>query len=49
VDWDALTAAGAFVVGAALGTLATIRVAKVIGAYLAALRDDPPDPEPPRE
>jgi hypothetical protein len=34
VDWSNLTFAGAFVVGAALGTLATIRVMRYVLGYV---------------
>jgi hypothetical protein len=47
VDWGVVTAAGAFIVGAVLGAFATLRVAKVIAAFLAELRDrDREDDEP---
>jgi hypothetical protein len=51
VDWNAATAAGAFVIGAALGTFATVRVAKVVAAFLADIRDHrgTPDRDQPKE
>jgi hypothetical protein len=39
VDWNVVTAAGAFILGASLGTLATIRIAKVVATFLTDLRD----------
>jgi hypothetical protein len=33
-EWENLTVAGAFVLGAALGTLATIRVMRVVFGYV---------------
>lgn len=37
-DWSNLTVAGAFLVGAAMATIATIRVMKHITGYYAAIR-----------
>ena len=37
-DWSAVTAAGAFSVGLAAGAIITIRLAKVVAAYLTDLR-----------
>lgn len=34
VEWSALTLAGAFIVGAVLGTAATIRVCRIVMDYL---------------
>jgi hypothetical protein len=48
-DWANLTVAGAFVAGAILGTIATIRVTKVIVQYWERRGDDPPAPRPPGE
>jgi uncharacterized membrane protein YesL len=44
VDWSALTLAGAFVLGAAGGTVATLRVMRSVAAYLSGVprRRDPP-------
>jgi hypothetical protein len=39
VDWDVVTAAGAFIAGATLGAFATIRVAKLLAAFFGDLRD----------
>jgi hypothetical protein len=40
VDWTTLTAAGAFIAGVAVGVAGTIRVAKVVAAYLTDLRKE---------
>ena len=42
-EWENLSLAGAFVLGAALGTLATIRVMRVIFGYVQPHRRRPPD------
>ena len=39
-DWTNLAAAGAFVAGVAAGSIITIRLAKVIAAYLTELRNE---------
>lgn len=39
VEWANLGYAGAFVVGAIAGAVVTIRLAKVLAAFLAGLRD----------
>ena len=38
--WDALTLAGAFLLGAVLATVAVLRVMRAIGAYFAGLDRD---------
>jgi hypothetical protein len=49
-DWENLTVAGAFIVGVVLGSLATIRVMRVVFGYIEPWRSrrgaqkPPPDP-----
>ena len=45
VDWDNVNLAGAFVIGAVLATIATIRIFRVIAGTVRAERrkDDAPD------
>jgi hypothetical protein len=45
-DWANLTVAGAFVVGAVAGTVATIRVVKHIAQFWDRERHEPPHPDP---
>jgi hypothetical protein len=52
VQWDSLSLAGAFLIGAALATIATIRVVKHVTNYFASLvvtqpldKSDEPDDE----
>lgn len=46
-DWANLTVAGAFVVGALVGAVATLRLVKVLAAYLSDLAHrKPPHPDP---
>lgn len=40
MDWSTLTVAGAFAAGAVVGVAATIRLAKVVAAYLTDLRKE---------
>jgi hypothetical protein len=55
VDWDNLTVAGAFVLGAVLAALATIRVTRAVAIMFGGeirrarrpRRDDTPPPDPP--
>ena len=44
VDWTNLTVAGAFVVGAVAGTIATIRVLRYLLSYLRREQDGPDHP-----
>jgi hypothetical protein len=46
-DWSNLTVAGAFIVGAALGSLATIRVMRVVFGYVEPWRRTRGAKEPP--
>jgi len=46
VDWSNIVPAGAFIAGAVLGSLATIRVMRWVLDYIA--RKDP-QPKPPRK
>jgi uncharacterized membrane protein len=41
VEWSNLTVAGAFLVGAVLGTIGTIRILRYLLDYLRNERDDP--------
>jgi hypothetical protein len=49
-DWENLTVAGAFIVGVTLGSLATIRVMRVVFGYIQPWRNprrgaqEPPPP-----
>jgi hypothetical protein len=51
VDWNAVTIAGAFGVGAIVGTVVVLRLARVMAQFFGELRDrpDPPAPQPPPE
>lgn len=46
-DWENLTVAGAFVLGAALGTIATIRVMRVVFGYVQPWRRNRGATKPP--
>jgi hypothetical protein len=45
VNWSELELAGAFVIGASLGAVVTIRVAKVVAGFLAGLQHRPRRPD----